>query len=71
MRYGPYLGAAYTGGMVQSTAVLSADVERKEKSSGCHLAEITLSGCRATGTLGRAQVRSPVDNVSVIVTSTL
>lgn len=59
-------GAVYTGGMVQRTAVLSAEVDKNEKSSGCHLADITLSGWRATGTLGSAHVRSPVGNITTI-----
>lgn len=51
---------ACSGGIVQRIADLSADVDTKEKSSGCHLAEITLSGCCAMGTLDSADVRSPM-----------
>ena len=52
------------GGSAQSVEVLSALVERNEKSVGCHLPVMALSWCVATTTLGRAPVRSPCRSVS-------
>ncbi|XP_008468798.2 septin-2 [Diaphorina citri] len=46
----------YTGGSAHRVAVLSAEVLRKENSDGCHRAEMTLSECDATTTLGRGIV---------------
>lgn len=52
----------YAGGRAQSVAVLSADVDKNEKSFGCHLPEITLSWWAATTTLGNGAVKSPENN---------
>lgn len=47
------------GGSAQSVAVLSADVDMKEKSVGCQRPDMTLSVCCATTTEGNGNVKSP------------
>lgn len=54
----------YMGGKAHKVAVLSADVDKKEKSVGCHRPEMTLSLCWATTTDGNGIVRSPCRSVS-------
>lgn len=53
----------YIGGRAHRVAVLSADVERNEKSVGCQRPEITLSVCCATTTDGNGIVKSPCKSV--------
>lgn len=57
------------GGNAHKVDVLSADVERKEKSVGCQRADIALSLCCATNTDGRGRVKSPCKSVRTILLS--
>ena len=52
------------GGKAHRVEVLSALVDRKEKSEGCQRPVIALSAWVATTTLGRGPVRSPWRSVS-------
>lgn len=45
-------------------AVLSADVDKNEKSVGCQRPDITLSVCCATTTDGNGIVKSPCKSVN-------
>lgn len=48
-----------TGGNAHNFEVLSADVDKNEKSVGCQRPEMTLSECWATTTDGNGIVKSP------------
>lgn len=52
------------GGNAQRVAVLSADVDKNEKSVGCQRPDITLSVCWATTTDGNGIVKSPCKSVN-------
>lgn len=55
---------SYEGGRAQRVAVLSADVEMKENSVGCHRMVMALSLCSATTTEDSSWARSPCRSVS-------
>lgn len=57
------------GGNAHRVAVLSADVDKNEKSVGCQRPEIALSECCATTTEGSGIVRSPCRSVSTSLLS--
>lgn len=68
-RYTLFERDVQNGGKAHNVDVLSAEVERKEKSVGCQRAEIALSLCCATNTDGRGRVRSPCKSVRTMLLS--
>lgn len=53
----------YIGGNAHKVAVLSAEVDKNEKSVGCQRPDMTLSACCATTTDGNGIVKSPCKSV--------
>lgn len=63
------MGKFHMGGNAHSVAVLSAEVDKNEKSVGCHRPDMTLSVCCATTTEGNGIVKSPCRSVSTSLLS--
>lgn len=57
------------GGNAHKHAVLSADVDKNENSTGCQRPDMTLSVCCATTTDGSGIVKSPCKSVNTSLLS--